>query len=234
MSVEEGNQLDSSLVMEIIRRFWSPRVEGQVRNMKDISDQTGVVFDLRADHADAFMDNFDHMKATQGRKVDFECVRCKKLPAINGGDGGGSSYSRGGNGYGGGRGGGGGFGRGPRDDRSPRGRGGGGGYGGDRGYGGNKRQEDRDRGYGGGSNGNSGGGGGWGNDTGSGGAAAWSKGDDRNLVGNKRPSYNNFDEKPVIKRQMTDFNGFGGGGGSSYYNGESTTYSRNDDQNSQD
>lgn len=235
MSVEEGNQLDSSLVMEIIRRFWSPRVEGQVRNMKDISDQTGVVFDLRVDHADAFMDNFDHMKATQGRKVDFECVRCKKLPPMNGGEGGGSSYSRGGNGFGGGRGGGGGggFGRGPRDDRSPRGRGGGGGYGGDRGYGGGKRHEDRDRGYGAGNgnNSNSGGGGGWGNDTG--GAAGWSKGEDRNVIGTKRPSYNNFDEKPVVKRQMTDFNGFGGGG-SSYYNGESTSYSRNDDQNSQD
>ena len=48
------------------------------------------------------------------------------------------------------------------------------------------------------------------------------------MIGSKRPSYNNFDEKPVVKRQMTDFNGFGGGG-SSYYNGESTAYSRNDD-----
>lgn len=228
MSVEEGNQLDSSLVHEIIHRFWSPRVEGQVRNMKDITDGSGVVFDLRADHADAFMENFDHMKATQGRKVDFECVRCRQLPKIVGGGGeGGSSYSRGGNGYGGGRGGGGGgFGRGPRDDRSPRGRGGDrGGNGGDRGYGGSRRNnEDRDRGYGGGNSG--GGGGGWGNDSGAGGNA-WNKGDDRNPVGSKRPSYNNFDEKPV-KRQQTDFNGFGGG--SSYYDrGESTAYSRNDD-----
>ena len=229
MSVEEGNQLDSSLVNEIIHRFWSPRVEGQVRNMKDISDGCGVVFDLRADHADAFMENFDHMKATQGRKVDFECVRCRQLPKIVGGEGGGSSYSRGGrDGYGGDRrgGGGGGYGRGPRDDRSPRGRGGDrGGNGGDRGYGGGRRNnEDRDRGYGGG---NSGGGAGWGNDSGAGGNA-WNKGDDRNVIGSKRPSYNNFDEKPVVKRQMTDFNGFGGGG-SSYYNGESTAYSRNDD-----
>lgn len=204
--------------------------------MKDISDQTGVVFDLRADHADAFMDNFDHMKATQGRKVDFDCCRCKKLPPINGAEAGGSSsYSRGGGGgYSGGRGGGGGgFGRGPRDDRSPRGGRGGGYGGGDRGYGGGRRNnEDRDRGYGGG-NSNSGGGGGWGNDNtgGGGGGAAWSKGDERELIGSKRPSYNNFDEKPV-KRQMTDFNGFGGGGSSYYNGGESTAYSRNDDQNS--
>ena len=91
MSVEEGNQLEENLVTEILNRYWNPRTASQVKNMKAIADDSGVVFDLRSDQADAFMDNYEHLKATQGRKVDFECTRCKTLPQLKGGNDGGSN-----------------------------------------------------------------------------------------------------------------------------------------------
>ena len=215
MSVDEGGSLDEDLVMEIIDRYWSPRVKQQVRGMKPIADGSGVCFDLRGDQADAFMDNYDHLKATQGRKVDFNCQRCKKLPDMGAGGGGGSSYSRGGGGgggYGGDRGdrnGGGGGGYGRRDGGDRRG-GGGGGFGG-----GDRRGRDRDDDRGGNSSKGHGGGGAWGGD---GGAAGWNK---DGPGGNFAPSYNNFDEMPK-KKTFNDF-----GGSSSYYAGASTGYSRN-------
>ena len=63
MSVEEG-ELNESLAIEIINKYWSPTVERQIRGMKDLADGNGVVFDLRADHADAFIDNYEHLKET--------------------------------------------------------------------------------------------------------------------------------------------------------------------------
>ena len=225
MCVEEGNQLDDSLATEIIQRYWSPRIASQVRGMRSISDGTGVVFDLRSDQADSFFDNYDHLKATQGRKVDFECQRCKNLPNLSpGGEGGASNYSRGGGGggYGGGAGGGGYQGGGRRDggDRGG-GRGGDRHGGGDRGYGGgSRRRDDRDnnRGGGGGDDGDWQGGAGWSKD------AVHDSGLHRN-----QQRFNNFNDEKPAARKTTDFNGFSqpSGGYSSYYQGASTAYSRN-------
>ena len=190
--------------------------------MRGISDNSGVVFDLRADQADSFFDNYEHLKATQGRKVDFECVRCKQLPnLLPGGDGGASNYSRGGGGggHGGGAGGGGYQGGGRRDGGDRGGRGGDRSGGGDRGYGGggSKRREDRDnnRGGGGGGDGDWQGGAGWSKDVA---PPSPVKGLHRN-----QQRFSNFnDEKPAARK--TDYNGFS----SSYsYQGASTAYSRN-------
>jgi hypothetical protein len=81
--------------------------------MKSFADGTGVCFDLRSFEADAFIENFKHMKETQdARRIDFVVQKCLALPKLaeNGGGhesrghyGGAGPGGQGGGGYGGGR-----------------------------------------------------------------------------------------------------------------------------------
>jgi len=120
--------------------------------MKSLRDGSGVVFDIRSDNVEGFMDNFARLRET-GDRIDFDITKCSELPDLEEDGGYGQNWRQQDNSGGGyrsnNRGGGGGYDRGGRDNR----RGGYDSYGGDRGYGGN------DRGYGG--NDRSGGGG-WG------------------------------------------------------------------------
>ena len=69
--------------MAIIQKYWSPRLSDQVTSMKSLSNNTGVVFDVRARDCDMFLDNFDSIKAAQGRRADFDMQRCKVLPSLH-------------------------------------------------------------------------------------------------------------------------------------------------------
>ena len=162
--------------MEIIKRYWAPRIADTIRTMRSMTDGSGVCFDIYSNQADGFMDNFTHLKSTQSRRVDFEVSRCKTLPDLEGGSGDSghqSSYNRGpqggsgGGGYNGNsgarrNGGGGGYG--------DRGGDGGGRGGGNSGYGGSKRRDERD--YNGGGGQGASGGAGWSGSAGGGGGAA--------------------------------------------------------------
>jgi len=218
MNVEEGKHLDESAAMAIIQKYWNPRVADSIKTMRPLSDGSGVCFDVRCDWAESFVENYEHLKTTQTRRVDFEVKRLKTLPRLDGQGGPPGASSRrqggGGGGYdGGSRGGGGGYGgdrrsggygdrggdRGDRDRGDRNGGGGGGGYGG-------SRRDDR--------GGNGGGGDGWGNS----GASGW------NIDG----GYKGFDND--LKKPMRDSQPMIGstyGGSTSYSNG-GTTPSYND------
>jgi len=78
--------------------------------MKSLKEENGVIFDLRKDKAESFVENFKLLKEREPRKVDFEVKICSKMPNLK------DSYS----GYGskrreGGGGGGGGYGGSRRD-----------------------------------------------------------------------------------------------------------------------
>ena len=144
--------------------------------------------------ADGFLENYEHLKNTNAKRVDFEVTRCKTLPDVEGGSSGGFG-SKGG--YGGGRSNGG-----DRDYNGGSRGGAGGGYnsrGGDRG--GDRNGGDRSNGGGDGwGNNNSrsnttGGGNGWGNaPSGSG----W----------NQSGSYNAFPNPSDFKpKQQTELGG---------------------------
>ena len=129
--------------MTIISKYWAPRVAQSIRTMKAIRDGSGVCFDLRTIDAEGFMENYEHMKARDSRRVDFECARIKTLPADLDVDtaGGSSGYHRGNHGGSGGYGGGGNGGNGYSGGQSNRGpRGGGGGSN----YGNSKRRDERE------------------------------------------------------------------------------------------
>lgn len=110
MSVQRG-RLGPSNCYAILKKYWDPRVCDHVRNMKAFRDGSGVVFDIRAENFEAFMDNFTRLKET-GDRIDFDVAKCADLPDLDddfgygnnqnwrdtgyGGRGGGGGYSRGG------------------------------------------------------------------------------------------------------------------------------------------
>lgn len=145
-------RLGPSNAYSILRKYWEPRVCDSVRNMKAFRDGSGVVFDIKSDHFDGFMANFDRLRET-GDRIDFEVRKCTDLPDIDDDAGYGVSQNWRDNGRGN-RGGG----RYDYDDRDSYG----GGYGGNRGRGGRGGKgggyrdqggwgNNRDRGYGAGS-----------------------------------------------------------------------------------
>lgn len=202
MCVDQGRQLPESAARAILTKYWNPRVADNIRDVKSMSDGSGICFDVYSKDADGFIENYNHLKASQdARRVDFDVSRCKTLPPVQAGNSGGGGYGGGqSNSYGGSsRGNGGGYGdRGGGDssgnNRYGGGRGGGGGYSGggasggygskpSGGYGGNSNRDERD--YGG--NNQGGGGDGWG-----GGATGWNK-------ENQPSNFNAFDENEYSK-----------------------------------
>lgn len=65
----------------VLRKYWDPRVGDNVRNMKGFRDGSGVVFDIRSENFEAFMDNFARLKET-GERIDFEVMKCADLPEL--------------------------------------------------------------------------------------------------------------------------------------------------------
>ena len=49
--------------------------------MKGIRDGSGVVFDLKSENFEAFMDNYASLKET-GERIDFDVVKCADLPDL--------------------------------------------------------------------------------------------------------------------------------------------------------
>lgn len=80
MNVGDGKQLDESAAMSIITKYWAPRIADTIGTMKNLQDGSGVVFDLRIDLADGFIENYELLKERDPRRVDFECKKCSKLP----------------------------------------------------------------------------------------------------------------------------------------------------------
>lgn len=95
MNVEKGQVLDQSSALSIIQKYWAPRIASSIRVIKSLRDGSGVCFDLRTIDAEGFMENYEHMKAKDARRVDFECARIKQLPSDLEGDGGHFSHGGG-------------------------------------------------------------------------------------------------------------------------------------------
>ena len=85
MIVGDGKQLDESAAMAIITKYWAPRIADQIGEMKHLKDGSGVVFDLRMDMADGYIENYELLKERDPKRVDFECKKCAKCPELEGG-----------------------------------------------------------------------------------------------------------------------------------------------------
>ena len=81
MSVEKGRSLPEAAARAILNKYWTPKVVDQISEFKLISDGSGVLFDVKSQDADSFIENYEHLKKSQdGRRVDFEVIKCKALP----------------------------------------------------------------------------------------------------------------------------------------------------------
>ena len=65
----------------VLKKYWDPRIGENVRNMKGMRDGSGVVFDLRSENFEAFMDNYARLKET-GERIDFDVIKCADLPDL--------------------------------------------------------------------------------------------------------------------------------------------------------
>lgn len=81
MVVQRG-YIDSRQAYGILRKYWDPRVGDHTRNMKNFRDGTGIVFDIKSEHFEGFMDNFERLKETEGHKIDFDITKCTDLPDL--------------------------------------------------------------------------------------------------------------------------------------------------------
>ena len=75
-------RLANGSAYSILKKYWDPRTVEHVRNMKTLRNGTGVVFDLRADQFDAFIENFERVQETQSR-IDFDVQKCSELPDLD-------------------------------------------------------------------------------------------------------------------------------------------------------
>lgn len=72
MTVLPGMQLFESTCKSIIEKYWNPRVLNSIRDFKELKNQNGVVFDLKKELVDGFIENFKLLKEREGDKVDFK------------------------------------------------------------------------------------------------------------------------------------------------------------------
>lgn len=80
MTMQRG-QLDYKSAYGVLRKYWDPRIGDNVRNMKSLRDGSGVVFDIKSDHFEVFMENFERLKETE-RNCDFDVSKCTELPDL--------------------------------------------------------------------------------------------------------------------------------------------------------
>lgn len=56
----------------ILRKYWEPRLVDNIRNMKPLKDGSGVVFDIKSENFEKFIENFNHLKNTESEsRIDF-------------------------------------------------------------------------------------------------------------------------------------------------------------------
>jgi len=77
--VTTRGRLPQNSVYSILRKYWDPRLCDGVKNMKALKDGSGVVFDIKADHFDGFIENYERLVET-GERIDFVASKCKDLP----------------------------------------------------------------------------------------------------------------------------------------------------------
>merc|ERR1712147_189594 len=64
-------RLANGSAYNILKKYWDPKTVEHVKNMKTLRNGSGVVFDLRADWFEAFLENFPRLYETNDR-VDFD------------------------------------------------------------------------------------------------------------------------------------------------------------------
>lgn len=116
-TTSQRGRLGHGNAFAILKKYWDPRTAEHVKNMKALRSGSGVVFDMRAEYHEGFLENFARLCETTDR-IDFDVRKCAELPELDedgyreswrdqGRGGGYDQYGGGTSSYGGNRGGGG-------------------------------------------------------------------------------------------------------------------------------
>lgn len=108
-SLMQRGRLGHGNAYAILKKYWDPRTADHVKNMRALRSGNGVVFDIRAENFEGFLENFERLRETMDR-IDFDIHKCTEMPELeeDGGFGGGNWRAPvddrygGGNSYGGG------------------------------------------------------------------------------------------------------------------------------------
>ena len=80
-SLMQRGRLGHGNAYAILKKYWDPRTGDQVKNMRALRSGSGVVFDIRAENFEAFLENFERLKETMDR-IDFDIKKCTEMPEL--------------------------------------------------------------------------------------------------------------------------------------------------------
>lgn len=82
----------------VLKKYWPDNLTNNIKGMRNMSNSSGVCFDMYEDQSGRFMDFFDHLKE---KGTDIEAKQCTELPDLED-DGTGGWRPQGNDNYGGG------------------------------------------------------------------------------------------------------------------------------------
>jgi ATP-dependent RNA helicase DDX21 len=97
-TLNPAGRLSKDTCRRILDRGWAGRTADSIKTIRGTRSGSSSVFDIYDDQLEGFMAIFDHLKQTEGARIDFQVSKCDQLPELEAED----SYSRSGGGYGGG------------------------------------------------------------------------------------------------------------------------------------
>lgn len=62
MSVEKGRQLPEAAARAILSKYWAPKFVDTICVFRLLQDGSGVLFDVKGQDADSFVETYDHLK----------------------------------------------------------------------------------------------------------------------------------------------------------------------------
>ena len=78
---EKVESLDKKTAIELLKKYWAPKICESVKNMRSQPEGEGVVFDLGVYMADSFLESFSQLKQNFSR-VEFDVAICTELPEL--------------------------------------------------------------------------------------------------------------------------------------------------------
>ena len=59
---EDGGRIGAQAAFAILYKYWAPKISDSIKTIRPFSDGSGVVFDIRSQWVDAFLENYEHLK----------------------------------------------------------------------------------------------------------------------------------------------------------------------------
>ncbi len=75
-------RLNINACRDLLDRWFTGRLVDNIKVMKSIKNNGGIIFDIYEDMKDRFMDNFDHVQQQENGRLEFLLEKCQELPEL--------------------------------------------------------------------------------------------------------------------------------------------------------